>query len=413
MATFLEQKRLGGETPFVDDPGVWEEVGRCDTPSEGSIAPPPAPPPEGRLSQSKIIAIASGKGGVGKTVLTASIGAGLAALGKRVVLVDADFGGSNLHTCLGVLEPERTFYDFFSLQVESLAELLLDTPVANLKLISGACGTLGLANPRYSQKLRFIRELKRLPGDYVLIDLGAGASFNVLDYFLACDEGIVATTPDPMALQECFNFIKVCLFRKLQRQFMHEPCVTEALERAAHERPGRLLAPMDSILEDIRSIDRSVGDRLAATLASFRPKLILNRVIGRADAQEGLALCTAVHELLGIDVEFLGLISDDPAVRKAVKEFRPFLLENSTSPAAEDLTKLIAVRLLDKRALKAIWTRRKLRKAAEMEAREYTSPDLSADPPICSYKCFHWGDCEYQDGGHPCPVRQLQPLLVL
>ena len=57
----------------------------------------------------KIIALGSGKGGVGKTVISASLGIGLAALGKEVVLVDADFGGANLHTCMGILNPQYTF----------------------------------------------------------------------------------------------------------------------------------------------------------------------------------------------------------------------------------------------------------------------------------------------------------------
>ena len=89
-----------------------------------------------------VYAVGGGKGGVGKTVLTASLGIGLASLGHQVVIVDADLGGANLHTCMGILEPEFTFYHFYTLQKDTLADILLDTPVENLKLISGACGTL-------------------------------------------------------------------------------------------------------------------------------------------------------------------------------------------------------------------------------------------------------------------------------
>ena len=74
----------------------------------------------------KIIALGSGKGGVGKTVLSASLGIGLAALGKDVVLVDADFGGANLHTCMGILEPQYTFFDYYTLQCDSLDDILLE-----------------------------------------------------------------------------------------------------------------------------------------------------------------------------------------------------------------------------------------------------------------------------------------------
>ncbi|HEX9974331.1 MAG TPA: P-loop NTPase, partial [bacterium] len=86
----------------------------------------------------KVIAVGSGKGGVGKTVLTASLGVGLAALGKEVILVDADFGGANLHICMGLLEPKYTFLDYYTMERETLQDITVDSPIENLKLISGA-----------------------------------------------------------------------------------------------------------------------------------------------------------------------------------------------------------------------------------------------------------------------------------
>ena len=118
-----------------------------------------------------IMAVGGGKGGVGKTSLTASIGVALAGLGYRVVLVDADLGGSNLHNYLGVSDPEYTFFDFYTLQKSTLSEIILPTAVDNLFFISGACGTLGLANPKYMQKVRFVKSLKNIEADYILLDL--------------------------------------------------------------------------------------------------------------------------------------------------------------------------------------------------------------------------------------------------
>ena len=203
-----------------------------------------------------VYAIGGGKGGVGKTSLTASIGIALAAFGQKVVIVDADLGGANLHTCMGILEPKYTFYDFYTLQRDSLEDIQLETPVENLSLISGACGTLGLANPRYSQKLRFISELKKIDADYILLDLGAGSSYNVIDFFLAADTGIVVTTPEPMAIQESFNFVKVSLLRKLMREFRTNQDVISIMERFAFSKPGRLESSMSEILKEIRSMDK-------------------------------------------------------------------------------------------------------------------------------------------------------------
>ena len=117
-------------------------------------------PSEDSNLQKKIYAFAGGKGGVGKTVLAASVGVGLASMGSEVILVDADLGGANLHTCIGILEPKYSYFDFYTLQKETLDDIALETPVENLRIISGACGTLGIANPKYFQKMKFIRHLK-------------------------------------------------------------------------------------------------------------------------------------------------------------------------------------------------------------------------------------------------------------
>ena len=83
-----------------------------------------------------------GKGGVGKTFVTANLATSLARLGKRVIVVDVDLEGANLHTCLGVPTPQRSLADFVSERVEDLAKLVVDTPVPNLQLIGATHGNL-------------------------------------------------------------------------------------------------------------------------------------------------------------------------------------------------------------------------------------------------------------------------------
>ncbi len=361
-------------------------------------------------SESKIIAVGGGKGGVGKTVLTASLGVAFASMGRETVLVDADFGGANLHTVMGILEPEYTFFDFYTLHRETLNDIVLPTPVEQLKLISGACGTLGLANPKYSQKLRFIKQLRNIDADYVLLDLGAGSSYNVIDFFLAADEGIVVTNPDPMAIQEAFSFIKICLMRKLKRAFHGNRQVLQLLEQDEVSRPGRMLMSMSEIVAKIRENDERAADFFEQVLESHKPKLILNMVMKPDDVKEGIAIQAAAAELLSIDVQYLGFISYDNSVRDAVRELKPFLLRNPRSKAAQDLAKLVNIKLLGKSMFKSLWEKRKLKKVLLDEQQHYPDMDLAAKAPICSVKCFYWDDCEYQNGGHPCSVRHLDPI---
>lgn len=359
----------------------------------------------------RVIAIGGGKGGVGKTVFTASLGVGLASMGKQVVMVDADLGGANLHTVMGLLEPERTFYDFHSLKVENLNDIILPTRIDRLRLISGACGTLGLANPKYSQKLRFIRQLRTIDADIVLLDLGAGSSYNVVDFFLAADEGIVVTNPEPTAIQECFNFIRICQLRRLRLAFQDHPEVTAILAQDDLDKPGRILVTMPELLEQVQAIDTNAARLMESMLESHHVKLVLNMVREKDDIKEGLAIQTAAAELLSLDVDFLGFITYDPTVRDAVREFRPFLLETPNSPASQDLAKLISVKILGNKSLfKNFWEKRKLHRQLQEQRAEYPELNLQQQAPICSIKCFYWGDCEYQNGGHTCSVRHLEPI---
>jgi len=409
--TISELSKLATSGKFVQDDLVYMEdsqewvkaahVSELDRVFHPSVQP---------VAQRTVYAVGGGKGGVGKTVLTASLGIGLASLGNRVVIVDADLGGANLHTCMGILEPEFTFYHFYTLQKETLADILLETPIDNLKLISGACGTLGLANPRYSQKLRFINELRRIQTDYVLLDLGAGSSFNVIDFFVAADQGIVVTTPEPMAIQETFNFLKIALMRKLMRHFKNQPDIAALFEQDVFVETLRIGATLDSLLQKIRAIDSAAGAEAEKVFSTFKPSLILNMVHAQDKIKEGVALVTAVEELLSIELEFLGYIDYDDSVRKAVKELRPFMIDDPHSKASKSLARLISIGLQGKSGWKGFLDRRRVIRQATQQAKSYPMNQIKESETICSVQCFYWGDCEYQNGGFPCPVRHLDPI---
>ena len=362
------------------------------------------------VRKKRVFAVGGGKGGVGKTVLTASLGVGLASLGHKVVIVDADLGGANLHTCMGILEPKYTFYHFYSLQRDTLEDILLETPVENLKLISGACGTLGLANPKYSQKLRFISSLKQINADFILLDLGAGSSFNVIDFFLAADDRIVVTTPEPMSIQETFNFLKIALFRDMHRRFKKNQEIVNLLDSDMFAEPGRMGSTMIDLVKQIRHRDPESAKVVEKMLAQFQPHLILNMVHESDETKEGASLKTAAEELLAVDLDFLGIIEYDESVRYSVKELKPFLINNPKSKASKSLAKLISVGLLKNSGWKGFRERRRVIRQAGDDAHAYPTNQLKESDVICSVNCFYWGDCDFQNGGYPCPVRHLDPI---
>lgn len=361
-------------------------------------------------TERKVIAIGSGKGGVGKTVLSASLGVGLAAMGKEVILVDADFGGANLHTCMGILEPKFTFLDYYTMNRETLEDIILDSPIENLKLISGACGTLGMANPKYSQKQRLIKELRDLPADYVIMDLGAGTSYNVIDFFLSVDEGIVVTTPEPMAIQEAFDFIKLCLLRKLQQTFKNDAKALSLLGIAGDSSLVQFNSPLEEILEKAQKSSKEISDQIEQALTEFRPRLILNMVMEPDEIKEGMTIKTAAAELLSIDLDYMGYVDYDEEMRKSVKELKPFILYNPKSSASRSIAKIITLKLFKKRKIDALLKRWQMQRKINSQAHNYPNNGKSESDIICSVNCFYWDDCEFQNGGLPCRIRHLEPI---
>lgn len=343
-------------------------------------------------------------------MLSASLGIGLAALGKEVILVDADFGGANLHTCMGILEPQYTFLDYYTLQRETIEDILLDTPLNNLKLISGASGILGLANPKYSQKLRLIKELKKLNANFIIMDLGAGSSLSVIDFFIAVDERIVVTRPEPTAIQESFDFIKLCLLRTFQRTFRKEPEVLSLLEIDGINSLSKFSAPVDVLLQRAKKISTDIANLVEDIVTKFRPRLILNMVMEPDDIKEGVTIKTAAAELLSIDIDYMGYVEYDEEVHESVKDLRPFIIHNPKSKASRSIAKMISVKLLQKSSIEAFINKRKMRKIITTTAEDYPSADSYESNTICSVKCFYWDDCEYQNGGFPCKIRHLEPL---
>src|SRR5574340_1547819 len=165
----------------------------------------------------KLWAIGGGKGGIGKSIFTLGLGISLARLGKRVILMDADLGGANLHTLMGVRYPTHTLEDFLLKRVDNLEDVIMDTQVAGIGLICGADDILGAANPTYSQKIRVLNQIEALPAQYVLLDLGAGTAFNILDFFNYSPGKIVLFTSQTTSLQTAYGFIKSALYRKISR----------------------------------------------------------------------------------------------------------------------------------------------------------------------------------------------------
>jgi flagellar biosynthesis protein FlhG len=287
--------------------------------------------------------VGGGKGGIGKTLVSANLAIALAQAGMRVLLVDADLGGANLHTCLGVGQPSVTLSDFVRSNKVQIQDIIIPTGVPQLSLIAGAQDVLDAANLKYAQKQKLLRTLMVQPVDYLLLDLGAGTSFNTLDFFLVADHGVLVVLPEPTAVENAYRFVKAAFFRKLQ-QVESQYGIEELVESALTTREGALRTPHDFITQ-VRQHDPAAGARLERDLQSFRIRLVVNQARTDADMNVGTAVVAAWKKFFGLEMDDLGAIRYDDEAWRAVRKRRPILLERPESPASQGLQR-IAGRIL-------------------------------------------------------------------
>ncbi|MCR4419903.1 MAG: MinD/ParA family protein [Clostridia bacterium] len=242
----------------------------------------------------RALAVASGKGGVGKTNLVVNLALALGLRGRRVVVLDGDLGLANVDVMLGLC-PRYSLYDVLKGECR-LEDAVLEGP-ANLRLIPAGSGIAELADLDGGQRVQLVNSLRRfLAGaEFLLIDTGAGIGRGVMSLLSTADEVIVVVTPEPTSLADGYALIKVL-------------------------GQGRLHS---------------------------RVNLVVNRAESAAEAQQVLRrLALVVNRFLDIELRYLGFVYNDPAVPKAVARQQPVVLSHPHSRAARQFNYL-AGRLLE------------------------------------------------------------------
>jgi flagellar biosynthesis protein FlhG len=301
----------------------------------------------------QIWALGGGKGGIGKSLLTAAMGFELARMGKRVILVDADLGGANLHTCLGLAAPERTLGDFIRRRAERIEDVVVETGVPLLRLISGASDFLGAANIKYPQKVRVLNRIRALDVDIVLLDLGAGTSYNIIDFFLVSELGLLTVVPEPTSIENAYRFIKSALYRRLRHVASNEE-VRQTVESALDAKNSLgIRTPMD-LLAAVHKSHPDAAELFRAEIAAFRPRFVVNQVRDEGDQGIGHQLVAACARHLGVRSTYAGFVHYDEAVWRSVRQRRLFMIEAPRSLAAQDVARM-ARGLLQGETLELRW----------------------------------------------------------
>ena len=349
-----------------------------------------------------IFAVGGGKGGIGKTTIVASLGVGLASFGKKVIVIDADLVGADLHLILGIEKPEKTIYNFIIKENKKLAEILMTHPqIDNLKIISGINGALEIANLNHNQKLKYIKHLRQLDADFVILDLGAGHSKNVLDFFLAADQGIVVVKPDHLSINASYNFIKLALFRKIINFISSEKNATKIAQELLKPDTYQKKFSLTKISRQIGRINANLGKKIKLFLRTYNPILLINELRNSEDEKKCLQVKDSVQIKLGINMEYIGAIHWDESVPKSLDQLIPFINYDVSSRASKDILNIISNKILGNRILASVREKHTARKnIREVKAK-------TTDNIICYESCLYWNSCIYRDAGYPCMMYRI------
>ena len=244
-----------------------------------------------KKEKTRIIAVTSGKGGVGKTNIATNMGIAYAQMGKKVIVMDADLGLANVNVILNII-PQYNLYHVIKKQ-KKMSEIIIDTQYG-IKMIVGASGFSKIANMTEAERDDFIKEMYTLSDvDIIIIDTSAGVSRNVLSFVGAADEVAVITTSEPTAITDAYGIIKV-------------------------------------IATEVDNIDLNL-------------KLIVNRVDSAVEAKRiADRMIDIAGQFLNLKIEYLGFIYNDQAVKQAVLKQKPFIVTDPSGKASVCLKHIVA-----------------------------------------------------------------------
>ena len=276
----------------------------------------------------RIIPVASGKGGVGKSLMAANLAVAFAQAGQRVVLADLDLGASNLHLVLGHQSPKTGIGTFLNDTKSDFEEVIADTGIRGLRFIPGDTEIPGTANLKAFQLKALVRRFLTLKDstDILMLDLGAGTHQSILDFFLLSGQGIVVSAPAVTAVLNAYVFLKNTVFRLMNTTFGKGSPAHTYLEKARKDGSGPQRLYIPQMLPEIQKIDPESYKKFRERITNYQPRLIMNLIDDPKDADVAMKIRRSCEEYLDLRIEHLGVVYRDSIQDIALSSRLPILL---------------------------------------------------------------------------------------
>lgn len=290
--------------------------------------------------QPVVLPIAGGKGGIGKSVIAANLALALARLERRIILIDADLGGSDLHNILGLANDRPGLGEVLTGRDLAITDVIAPLTEPRLAFAPGDAMVVAAANPGFQKKRKLLHAIAHLDADFVLLDLGAGTAITVMDFYLASPMGLVVMLPERPALLSALNFLKNAAFRALERTFSGNSACERVLADFQARGRGPEAMGMAALVAALERNHAGDGLRARRALERVRPKLVLNRVRHVDQFAYARQLADQAAADLGLAMEVLGFLPEDPVNAEAAEAGVPALDVDPRAPFCQAVARL-------------------------------------------------------------------------
>lgn len=273
----------------------------------------------------QIIPIASGKGGVGKSLLSANLAIALGQAGKKVVLADLDLGASNLHLQIGHNVKNSSIGTYLT-DKTPFQNIIEPTEYENVSFIAGDSQIPGLTSLKAAQKAKLVRNFHSIDADFLILDLGAGTHQIILDMFLQSPQGILVTSPTVTATLDGYLFIKNTVFRLMYTTFKRGTAGYAFLDGLKKDSDRMKSLYIPKLIEALNRVDPETTALFVSRLKQFRPRLVINMIDDPKDAEKSQRIRNSCSQYLGLELEYLGLIYRDQFQDKALASRLPVII---------------------------------------------------------------------------------------